>query len=60
MTLHTLPPPRAVAATADERWAQWTDRGVQNDRLMHGRIVALAVVFTTGLIAWLVLAGLIG
>lgn len=60
MTIGTVPFPQSEADTADKRWAQWSAKGVEQDRATHRRIVALAVVFAFGLAAWLALAGLLG
>lgn len=53
-------PGRAEGSTADERWAAWVARGVQHDRTIKKRAIAVALATAAGLALWLTIVLIFG
>jgi hypothetical protein len=42
MAIETVPYTRAESVSSDERWAAWVARGVEHDRKLKKRVIAIA------------------
>jgi DnaJ-domain-containing protein 1 len=51
---------RAVASTAEARWAAWVARGVEHDRKTRKRAIAAGAVIASGAALWLAFRLLFG
>ena len=55
MATDTVAYGRAERVSSDERWAAWVARGVEHDRKIKNRAVAIATAVATGAALWLVI-----
>jgi hypothetical protein len=60
MTIDAPASGRAEVLTKDERWAAWVARGVEHDRKLKKRSIAIACATAAGLALWLAIVLLIG
>ena len=48
MAIETVPHTRAESISSDERWAAWVARGVEHDRKLKKRAIAIAAAVAAG------------
>jgi hypothetical protein len=48
MANETVADTRAARASSDERWAAWVARGVEHDRKIKKRLIAVATAVAAG------------